>query len=92
MFGTALLIVTLRVLSDDRPITQRESRRTTDRGRTSGGKHLGSALPDLAGFSFAGFWGAAKVERVVDGAQDRHEVVEKIERAAEVAARMDPRS
>src|SRR3954452_5006500 len=39
MFGTALLIVTLRVLPDDRPITQRGPRGTTDRGRTSAGKH-----------------------------------------------------
>src|SRR3954447_19978207 len=36
MFGTALLIVTLRLLSDDRPITQRERRGATDRGRTGG--------------------------------------------------------
>src|SRR4029450_4858174 len=40
MFGTALLIVTLRVLSADRPITQRGRRGTTDRGRTSGRKRL----------------------------------------------------
>jgi hypothetical protein len=39
MFGTALLIVTLHVLSNDRPIRQRGRRDTIDRGRTSGGKH-----------------------------------------------------
>jgi hypothetical protein len=32
-----------------------------------------------------------KVERVVDSADDRYEVVEKIERAAEVAAQLNPR-
>ena len=32
-----------------------------------------------------------KVEAVVFGAGDRYEVVEKVERAAEVAARLDPR-
>jgi hypothetical protein len=36
MFGTALLIVTLRVLSNAGPNTQRR-RRTTDRGAPSGG-------------------------------------------------------
>ena len=33
-----------------------------------------------------------KVEIVVFGAGDRYEVVEKIERAAEVAAHLDPRT
>jgi hypothetical protein len=32
-----------------------------------------------------------QVERVVDSAKGRYEVVEKIERAAEVAAHLDPR-
>jgi hypothetical protein len=32
-----------------------------------------------------------KVERVIDSADDRYEVVEKLERAAEVAAQLNPR-
>ena len=43
MLGTALLIVTLGVLSHDRPIAHRARRGTTDRGRTAGGKHAGPA-------------------------------------------------